>query len=342
MGIISSRRTVFPYVILSTIVLLAASICVAESRIIRMPFIFLNAAVEMTLISISTFIYERVKCLLIGLVTLDLILSLELLLAAFHLIPPIPPLCFIIACPVLVSILFILFGIGVWRHLRNLKVLLRSSGTWANVNLCVDAIYMMLPILYTTLYMSVLALVPKESLWLGIIFSVLYLSLAVAMVIRMLSDSLFLFWRDHERVIVESMRVTHIDNDMDVEASGTTLLYKGIYDRVLDYFNNEKPYLNSSLTINDVVEVVFSNKLYISRAISQFAGKNFCQFVNYYRVVHSLELFRQNPSMKISDLAIQSGFNSNVSFGMAFNLFMGQKPGDWCRRERYRLEKLKK
>jgi AraC-like DNA-binding protein len=138
------------------------------------------------------------------------------------------------------------------------------------------------------------------------------------------------------------MRVTHIDNGHDTEASGTTLLYKGIYDRVLEYFNNEKPYLNSSLTINDVVEVVFSNKLYISRAISQFGGKNFCQFVNYYRIVHSLELFRQNPTMKISDLAIQSGFNSAVSFGMAFNLFMGQKPGDWCRRERYRLEKLKK
>ena len=342
MVIVRLRERVLPYVILSTFILIVASICVADSRSIRMPFVFLNAAVEMTLISISTLSFDNVKYVLISLIGLDLLMATEVVLEAFHVLPELPSECYMIACPVLVAILFGAYIIGIWRHLRNLKSLLRGGGAWMTVNLCVDSIYVLLPAIYTVLYITVLNLVPEGCVWVSVIFSALYLSLAVALILRRHNETLFLCWRDHERIIVESMRVTHIDNGQDTEASGTTLLYKGIYDRVLEYFNNEKPYLNSSLTINDVVEVVFSNKLYISRAISQFGGKNFCQFVNYYRIVHSLELFRQNPSMKISDLAIQSGFNSAVSFGMAFNLFMGQKPGDWCRRERYRLEKLKK
>ena len=119
-------------------------------------------------------------------------------------------------------------------------------------------------------------------------------------------------------------------------------MYKNLYERVLEYFVEEKPYLNPNLTINDIVEVVFSNKLYISKAISQYTGRNFCQFVNYYRVIHAVELYRNNTNLKVLELASRSGFNSVVSFGMAFRLYMGEKPGDWCRKEKYRLDKLKK
>ena len=136
------------------------------------------------------------------------------------------------------------------------------------------------------------------------------------------------------------MKISHVDTR--AESPGSAVLYKNIYDRIQEYFTEDKPYLNNNLTINDVVEVVFSNKLYISRAISQFTGRNFCQFVNYYRVVHAIELFRNNTSLKVTELATLSGFNTSVSFGMAFRLYMGEKPGDWCRKERYRQEKLKK
>ena len=136
------------------------------------------------------------------------------------------------------------------------------------------------------------------------------------------------------------MKISHADNAQ--ESAGTIMLYKNIYDRVLDYFIECKPYLNPNLTINDVVEVVFSNKLYISKAISQCTGRNFCQFVNYYRIMYAVEMFRSDTNLKVLELATKSGFNSVVSFGMAFRLYMGEKPGDWCRREKFRLEKLKK
>ena len=110
----------------------------------------------------------------------------------------------------------------------------------------------------------------------------------------------------------------------------------------MQLFENDRMYLNSELTINDVVKIVYTNKLYISRAISQFTGRNFCQFVNYYRVIHSIRLFRENPDLKVAELANQSGFNSSVTFAMAFRLYMSESPSDWCRKERYKIKAKKK
>ena len=97
--------------------------------------------------------------------------------------------------------------------------------------------------------------------------------------------------------------------------------------------------LKSDLIIDDLVKVVFSNKLYISRAISQITGRNFCQFVNYYRIMYSVETFRANPELKVTELASLSGFNSLVSFSMAFRLYMNENPSDWIRKERTRKTK---
>ena len=118
-------------------------------------------------------------------------------------------------------------------------------------------------------------------------------------------------------------------------------MYNNIYERLLRYFETKRPYLDNGLTINDVVAVMYTNKLYISRAISHCSGRNFCQFVNYYRIKHSVEVFRRNPELKVAELAVQSGFNSVPSFTMAFKLYMDENPSDWIRRERNRLSKTK-
>ena len=136
------------------------------------------------------------------------------------------------------------------------------------------------------------------------------------------------------------MKISHADVTRD--SSKIDDIYKDIYTRLVTLFETDKPYLNSELTIQDIVKVTFTNKLYISRAISQFTGRNFCQFVNYYRVLHSIQLFRDNPDLKVIELATRSGFNSNVSYSMAFRLYMSELPSDWCRREKLKIKRAKK
>ena len=145
--------------------------------------------------------------------------------------------------------------------------------------------------------------------------------------------------RNHERIILESLN--DVPSSMVSGRISPDELYKDIFDRIVDHFERDMPFLCGDLVIEDLVKVVFANKLYISRAISRCAGRNFCQFVNYYRVKHSVEVFRQNPDLKVAELACQCGFNSVGSFTMAFKLYMNENPSDWIRQERSRMIKYK-
>ena len=118
--------------------------------------------------------------------------------------------------------------------------------------------------------------------------------------------------------------------------------YKELYERIEHYFHTSRPYLNGNLTINDVVKVVYSNKVYISQAICHYTGRNFRQYVNYHRVMYSVELFRNNLELNVASLAEKSGFNNMVSYTMAFRLFMNETPSEWCRKERAKILKPKK
>ena len=163
----------------------------------------------------------------------------------------------------------------------------------------------------------------------------------VAIGLKILYDSAFVVMHDHERLIVESMKISRVDSGVGGEMRGEDQ-YEELYERILFYFEASKPYLDGDLTINDVVRVVYSNKVYISKAICHYTGRNFRQFVNYYRVMHSMDLFRNNLEFKVTELAAKSGFNNLVSYTMAFRLFMNETPSEWCRKERAKILKPKK
>ncbi len=218
-----------------------------------------------------------------------------------------------------------------WLRLRSVKQMMKNAGVWSMVCIIVDFVYLGF----------VITAVALLQLGLSLAGFVILAGTVGAAGYRMLADSKFILWQKHERLIVESMKISNAS--VAADESRIEAVYKDLYERIVSYFEINKPYLNSDLTINSIVKVMYSNKLYISRAISQYTGRNFCQFVNYYRVVHSMDRFRSNPDLKIHELANLSGFNSIVSYNMAFRLFMGENPSEWCRKERGKiLKSLKK
>ena len=50
--------------------------------------------------------------------------------------------------------------------------------------------------------------------------------------------------------------------------------------------------------------------------------------------LYSIEIFKENPHLRVSELAEMSGFHTLVSYNMAFRLVMNESPGEWCRRTR--------
>lgn len=57
---------------------------------------------------------------------------------------------------------------------------------------------------------------------------------------------------------------------------------QGIYDRIVRLMLEKKPFLKEDFDMDDLSRCMFCNKLYLSKTINMFSGKNFRQFINYY------------------------------------------------------------
>lgn len=273
--------------------------------------------------------------------------GMQLLMAVYYVMSlagfvPMPSDKVCLAIADLIAMLsLIMFVLEIWSKLRDVKYLMKSGNPWSFLNICVDAVYAILPLAVLMLLHALCTLFPSLSGAAALSAAVaLYLEV-LAIAVRISSDSAFAFLRNHERIIVESMKISNVDaaTAPDVKREKQ---YKELYDRIAAYFETCRPYLDGNLTISDVAKIVYSNKVYISKAICHFTGHNFRQYVNYHRIMYSIDLFRENLEFKVSELAERSGFNNVVTYTMAFRLFMGETPSDWCRKERSKILKPKK
>ena len=111
-----------------------------------------------------------------------------------------------------------------------------------------------------------------------------------------------------------------------------------LYNRVMVYMNEKKPYLDPTFRMVDMAEYLYSNKLYLSRTINLLSGRNFRQFINYHRIQYAISLFKKDPRLKVGEVATMSGFNSPVSFNMSFKVNMGKTPSEWL--QEHSLERM--
>ena len=268
------------------------------------------------------------------------VISVHYVLCAVDLSVLLPGSMYLALAGVMAVASSVIFMYMIWRRIRDVKSVIKSGNVWSFVTLSVDVVYVSVPLVVILLLLSVEAVLPG-AIRVSYVAVIMLMSEMLAIGLKILFDSAFILMHDHERVIVESMKISRADVGIGGEMKGEDK-YKELYERILLYFEVSRPYLHGDLTINDVVKVVYSNKVYISQAICHYTGRNFRQFVNYHRVMYSMELFRNNLEMKVAELAEKSGFNNMVSYTMAFRLFMDETPSEWCRKERAKILKPKK
>jgi AraC-like DNA-binding protein len=107
-----------------------------------------------------------------------------------------------------------------------------------------------------------------------------------------------------------------------------------LYERLILYFVQKKPYLRQNLKIKEVALYLYSNKTYLSRIINDKHNLNFNQFVNYYRIEEVKRLFMEDSSLNIQELCTRSGFGSMATFSIAFRYYLGNTPADWCKEQK--------
>jgi len=113
-----------------------------------------------------------------------------------------------------------------------------------------------------------------------------------------------------------------------------------LYARVVSVMEQKRPFLDESFALDDLAEAVFTNRGYLSRTINILSGRNFSQFVNYFRVRYGAELMRKDPNLRLISVAQMCGFHSSPTFNTAFKVNMGETPSTFL--ERLRHEKFEK
>lgn len=314
------------------------SVC---TKSIYIPLLELCVLTVPFLYSTSSWIKRKNDMLLPAMsVILGVLFIMYNLLCSFGVLAPFRGLHYAVATVCVAQLCILFHLLSVWRCVKDIGFLMNRGNAWQLALAGTDSVYVMslqLPAL-----MAVMSFLcpPVPGLFMCCAAVVLVFMMHLALNMRHCHDAAFVFMRSHERIILASLKDESLP---DSDGSGPDEdVYKAIYERILKCFYEKKPYLSGALTINDIVEEVFTNKFYVSKAISLYSGRNFCQFVNHFRIMHSIECFRENPDLKVSELWPLCGFNSIVSFNMAFRLFMNENPSEWCRKEKIRLSDKKK
>ncbi|WP_316675323.1 AraC family transcriptional regulator [uncultured Tolumonas sp.] len=101
-------------------------------------------------------------------------------------------------------------------------------------------------------------------------------------------------------------------------------------DGIKDFIANQKPYLNSNMTINKLAMQTGISARELSFIINQGFGQNFFDFICDYRINYTKDLLKQPEKIRaILDVMYDSGFNSKSVFNTAFKQKTSMTPSQY-------------
>ena len=104
---------------------------------------------------------------------------------------------------------------------------------------------------------------------------------------------------------------------------------ENIFGSRLAQWIDDKKYLDMQFTIEDLAVSMGTNKFYMSRYINGKYNTNFRSWVTGLRVEEAKAYMKQNPSFKMEEVALHSGFSSLSYFSKVFSRIEGMTPLAW-------------
>lgn len=86
---------------------------------------------------------------------------------------------------------------------------------------------------------------------------------------------------------------------------------------------------NKDLRLADLAAELGTNTTYLSAYLNGDLNTTFSAFITSYRIKNAQKLMRDNPSMRLAQVAEESGFTNEKTFLRAFKAFCGQTPSEW-------------
>lgn len=96
--------------------------------------------------------------------------------------------------------------------------------------------------------------------------------------------------------------------------------------RIRKLVEKEELFRRPDLRLGDIASRLGTNNTYISACINSQANQSFSDFIAGYRVRYAASLLKNNPSMRVAEVAEESGFTSERSFFRVFKAETGTTP----------------
>ena len=104
-------------------------------------------------------------------------------------------------------------------------------------------------------------------------------------------------------------------------------------EALFQYMEQEQPYLNNKLSLNQLAEEVQIPAPVLSQLLNESLDQNFFNFVNAYRV-NEVQRRLQNPkyrNLTILGIALDCGFSSKAAFNRIFKMHTGLTPSEYMK-----------
>lgn len=100
-------------------------------------------------------------------------------------------------------------------------------------------------------------------------------------------------------------------------------------EKILFYMQNDRPFLNPLLTLDEFSEKTSIPSHYISQVLNTNLNQNFYDFINSYRIEESKNYLKNNHKVTVLEVLYDAGFNSKASFNRAFKKCTGMTPSEY-------------
>ncbi|MCG8328987.1 MAG: helix-turn-helix domain-containing protein [Chitinophagales bacterium] len=110
--------------------------------------------------------------------------------------------------------------------------------------------------------------------------------------------------------------------------SSETYALQQIAEHILNFLNEEAPFLNRNFSLQDLSVKIKSNPVLTSKAINRILKTNFNDLINKHRVEYFVKLAKEehNKNLTLWAIAQEAGFGNKATFYKAFKKNMGATP----------------
>lgn len=103
-----------------------------------------------------------------------------------------------------------------------------------------------------------------------------------------------------------------------------------LFNELEHLMESEKVYKDKDITVDKLAEALNTNRSYLSRTINEYAGLNFNNYVNKYRINEAVQVLSDvDNDIPLKALAYDLGFNSLSPFYKSFQRDIGMPPSKY-------------